>query len=535
MKLMKNILNELIYDVDLQKCHMMKVWSSYYCEIKKNIFKNKPFENLDDGPLNIVSPLPTENVPINVGNLAAVGRNVVLQNIVESLSYTWSTQTRLVHIFGVGGIGKTFVAKHAAKYLFERRNFDHGCIYIELKNKYAVGENLSSLICNTMGIPSTDKSTLWKFITKSKILIILDKSSKVEKLDQNMLNKTLEYFIDETEIPKFIVVTENSKDISIGGKLQFEIDELKPREAARLLLLWANQYIEESNKNLETLSNHEIFKLISRNPSWIVRFAQFLKSCSNTLDEIVFEQQNQIKQLNRISIKKDDDQLGTGDEDWTWVISKSYEYLMKNYSDQIVILFTLWQFPSGVFDSDFANIFEQNFPKWKEFLNVLMKYRDKITDESKVKTDTLDVDEATFWLISSQFVEEIQENHYTPYQIVYSYINKIIITPEEKQSACQTAIIYLSNLSRRLTRSLKKSEIVMLSLTKFTAAIDVGLWSDSGDFQDPIFYYKDYENLINEPKLMFSYHESNFQQFLDLEFLSSIFPSKGKLQSKLII
>ena len=133
-----------------------------------------------------------------------------------------------------------------------------------------------------------------KVYHKIKILIILDKSSKVEKLDQNMLNKTLEYFIDETEIPKFIVVTENSKDISIGWKLQFEIDELKPREATRLLLLWANLYIEESNKNLETLSNHENFKLISRNPSWIVTFAQFLKSWSNTLDEIVFEQQNQI-------------------------------------------------------------------------------------------------------------------------------------------------------------------------------------------------------------------------------------------------
>ena len=93
--------------------------------------------------MNIVSPLPSENVPINVGNIAAVGRNVVLQSIVDSLSYSGSTQTRLVHIFGTGGVGKTFVAKHAAKYLFERRNFDHGWIYIELKNKYAVGENLS--------------------------------------------------------------------------------------------------------------------------------------------------------------------------------------------------------------------------------------------------------------------------------------------------------------------------------------------------------------------------------------------------------
>lgn len=313
--------------------------------------------------------------------------------------------------------------------------------------------------------------------------------------------------------------------------MQFEIDELKPRDAARLLLLCANQYIEESNKNLEILSNHEIFKLISRNPSWIVRFAQFLKSCSNTLDEIVFEQQNQIKQLNRASINKEDDQLWLVDEDWTWVINKSYEQLLKNYSDQIIILFTLCQFPSGVFDSDLECIFHDTFPKWKEFMDILMKYREGMIADAKWKMDKFDIDEATFWLISSQFIEEIQENHYTPYQIVYSYINKIIITPEQKQTAWENAIVYLSSLSRKLMRAMKKSEIMMLSITKFTAAIDVGLWSDTGDFKDPELFYKDYQNLINEPKLIFSYHESNINTFLDLEFLISVFPSKGKLLS----
>ena len=222
------------------------------CEEKEYLSK-KPFEKLEDGPLNIVSPLPTENVPINVGNLAAVGRNEVLHYIVDSLSYSGSTQTRLVHIYGNEGVGKTYVAKHAAKYLFERRNFDHGCIYIEIKNKYAVGENLSSLIWTTMGIPSTNKQTLWKYISKSKILIILDKSSKISSLDHNMLNKTLEYFIDESEVPKFIVITDHQTDIIIQNKVQFEIEELKPKDAARLLLLCANQYIEESNKNLDIL------------------------------------------------------------------------------------------------------------------------------------------------------------------------------------------------------------------------------------------------------------------------------------------
>ena len=222
------------------------------CEEREYLSK-KPFEKLENGPLNIISPLPTENVPINEGSLVAVGRNVVLQNIVDFLSYSGSTQTRLVHIYGNEGVGKTYVAKHAAKYLFERRNFDHGCIYIEIKNKYAVGENLSSLIWTKMGIPSTNKQTLWKYISKSKILIILDKSSKISSLDYNMLNKTLEYFIDESEVPKFIVITDHQTDITIQKKVQFEIQELKPNDAARLLLLCANQYIEESNKNLYNL------------------------------------------------------------------------------------------------------------------------------------------------------------------------------------------------------------------------------------------------------------------------------------------
>jgi len=115
------------------------------CDQKEYLDK-KAFESFEEGQVNIVSPLPVENVPINVGKLAAVGRNNVLQSIIDSLSYSNSTVTRLVHIYGAGGTGKSYVAKHAAKYLFERRNFDFGCIHIELKNKYAVGENLSSLI-----------------------------------------------------------------------------------------------------------------------------------------------------------------------------------------------------------------------------------------------------------------------------------------------------------------------------------------------------------------------------------------------------
>lgn len=88
--------------------------------------QRKPFEYMEEGTVNIVNPLPSENEPVAMGNLPAVGRNVPLQHIIDSLAYNTTTQTRMVHIYGAAGIGKSFIAKHAAKYLFERRFFNYG-------------------------------------------------------------------------------------------------------------------------------------------------------------------------------------------------------------------------------------------------------------------------------------------------------------------------------------------------------------------------------------------------------------------------
>lgn len=432
-------------------------------------------------------------------------------------------------MYGVGGVGKSYVAKHAAKYLFERHNFDHGCVYIELKNKYAVGENLSSLICHNLGIPTADKTTLCRYINKSKLLVILDKSSKIDALDPNMLNNTLEFYIDNTEIPKFMILTEFKTDITIAGKAQYEIDELEPRDAARLLLLCANQYIEEANKNLDVLANHRIFNLISRNPASIVRFAQFLKTFPNTLDEIVVEQEAQLQQLSKAAPKRKDSIDASFGDDCTWVIKQSYENLLKTYSDQMIILFVLCQCPNGLFFSDFEQMFGTKFSEWEEFLTTLMKVKERTNlDGSKERAPMLEEDEETFWLVAAVHCEEINQYRYLAYQIVYAYVNKNVLTNFQKQESCRMVVEQLSTLSRNLMRKMKKEEIKMLSLAKFTAAIDVGLWSDHKDFKNPSLFYTGYQNLPEDPKTIFAYHEPNIQQFLDLENLSVIFPIKGK-------
>ena len=346
-----------------------------------------------------------------------------------------------------------------------------------------------------------------------------------------MLNRTLDFFIENTESPKFIIITDSGKDITLKDALKFEIDEVSDIDAARLLLLCANQNIEEHNKNLDQLAKHEIFSLISRNPSSIVRFSQYLRSCSKTLDEIVKENKLQIQQLKcEINVREDDVEVQVGEE-CSWVIKESYEHLSKSYTDEMMILFVLCQVPNGIFESGFDEIFKNDYPNWKEFINVLMKHKQKKVPEIEEMNESSEesLDEETSWLITSQHVEEVNEHRYYAYQIVYSFINKSILTTDQKSTACKSVLVHLSHVCRNIMRAAKETELLMLSLTKFTAAIDVGIWSNNEDFKNPSAYYKDYENLMNEPRVYFAYLEPNFQQFLDLEYLNQVFPIKSKL------
>lgn len=62
-----------------------------------------------------------------------IGRNAELQQIVQSLSS--EKEGRLIHIYGPEGVGKSTIAKYAAKYTVDRRIFPHGVFYIDASNK----------------------------------------------------------------------------------------------------------------------------------------------------------------------------------------------------------------------------------------------------------------------------------------------------------------------------------------------------------------------------------------------------------------
>lgn len=261
-----------------------------------------------------------------------------------------------------------------------------------------------------------------------------------------------------------------------------------------------------------------------------MRFSQFIRSNPNTLDEIVSRQRKQIEELKkRVNHQQDDDPDALAVDETSWVIQQSYEMLNMNYSEQMVILFVICQLPNGIFETDLHEIFHARNPRWKDFLKVLMKQQKQQEAFEEKKDDaSSDNDQETSWLITSEHIEEIDKKRYYAYQIVYNYINKSIMNAAQKLDANMTVVTHLSNISRKIMRSIKCTDIKLLSLAKFTAAIDVGMWSDDPDFVNPKVYYQSYEDLYEDPKVYFSYHEPNFQKFLDLEYLIQVFPVKRK-------
>lgn len=84
-------------------------------------------------------------------------------------------------------------------------------------------------------------------------------------------------------------------------------------------------------------------------------------------------------------------------------------------------------------------MFESTIPKWSCFIKVLMKQQKRKTLESDAKSTSdssnQSNDQETSWLVTTQNIDELNTQRYYAYQIVYAYINKSIITPQQRLEA----------------------------------------------------------------------------------------------------
>lgn len=142
-----------------------------------------------------------------------------------------------------------------------------------------------------------------------------------------------------------------------------------------------------------------------------------------------------MEQLAKLEGREEDVEAQCEDKR-SWVIKQSYEKLLKSHSDDIMVLFILCQVPNGLFQSDLEMICSKFYPNWKEILTDMIIQRNRINLENNEADDMIIKDgQDTSWLVAQKLVEELNQDRYYAYQIVYSYINRSIMTNHQKRLA----------------------------------------------------------------------------------------------------
>eukprot|EP00003_Mantamonas_plastica_P016037 TRINITY_DN268_c0_g1_i15.p1 TRINITY_DN268_c0_g1~~TRINITY_DN268_c0_g1_i15.p1 ORF type:complete len:523 (-),score=186.17 TRINITY_DN268_c0_g1_i15:988-2556(-) len=168
-------------------------------EAASNLFKLLPedgdheeiiFNNLPDSGLKELSPIPANNLLPFPDDF--VGRQVDLYQVMQTLM-----KGRFTTLFGDEGIGKSTVAKALAQYVNERRFFEGGVVWGELrgvKDMKRCAKMLMRAMALDMSVGNDRgdmEDAIWERIhsTDEKLLLILDDVDSLVENDGNELNE----------------------------------------------------------------------------------------------------------------------------------------------------------------------------------------------------------------------------------------------------------------------------------------------------------------------------------------------------------
>ena len=132
--------------------------------------------------------------------------------------------TKVVHIFGIEGVGKTAIARYSAKLALNRHFFPQGVFYVSLLNKTEKHSFIESIYdrleISINGVYSLDDTSMREPLNKLKqnlknrpILILIDDCKQIIKENRQDFNYILNELAKFTTNVKFIVISENSDDL----------------------------------------------------------------------------------------------------------------------------------------------------------------------------------------------------------------------------------------------------------------------------------------------------------------------------------
>jgi hypothetical protein len=230
-----------------------------------------------------------------------LGRNKEIYEVIDLLH-----NNRFVVLKGMIGIGKSSLQKEIANKLGDRGMFEHGIIYLDLKNDTSIERmhsvfmsdiTINKLVRKKSGNKEYDlnqaATEIAGVLADYNILLIFDNVDSLYVRASNQLKMFFESLINQTKGVK-IFLSMFSKVDHIQGNFSEKVYELGPlsdHDSAQLLLKRATRRVNEveilqlfsnhrcdNQSGKQTLENHKLIKMFNGMPQVILMAASILHS-----------------------------------------------------------------------------------------------------------------------------------------------------------------------------------------------------------------------------------------------------------------
>lgn len=436
------------------------------------------FEESSKSELEIRAPFPTHLKPPYIEK-NIIGRRKVVYDLVDL-----ACNNRCVQAIGVCGTGKSIIAKKAAQYIYERRVFKEGVVYIDLRMKTDI-VFMYRYIASALNLPSVNnESELCKALESLEILIILDNVDPLIKKENQTFINNLNNIVANTSSPKLLICSQ--KELKLENSQKYEILPLSEQEAAAML----TSLIEPTWKGKVDVKYPERFidtgflKQISLIPSAIQQVAPIFKQ--KTLDQVLLEYRgnHSFQPLDR---------------------SLELSFLhARNQNPHIAeFLHLLSYLNAGEFIANLKFLYQSASYNYSEIFSLLKN------EKTTLGNWFLHIDEKQEHVLCKNNVLEYMESNF-----------------QNKPQFAITCIKHLACFSRALLDALLQDPKfsvgaeVRTSLLFVNAGIDYGIWVSKFPEQSQAML-----ECIKNPKQMFNQVLTNFWCYVNIEYLERVLES----------
>lgn len=428
----------------------------------ESIKEQKFFLNEKKGVLEVVSDTYSLYKPPTIHKLA-VGRRKEMKELISLI-----LNHKCINVTGLCGIGKTMVLKRTAQYLYERRVFKDGIVYLDICMRTDM-IFLYRYLAIIMSIPLADQLSIaddekiLSTMNFTEILLIID---NIDRLDnKEKIKSDIVKIISGTDKPKFIIGSQDF--LEIKDVYNYELPLLTQKQSKALLQTGNEQYSDDIDSIVEK---------VGHNPADLLQFSPLLQ-------------------------QKFPESLSKYPESKYFSIETSISYMKKSFPNFLTFIKLLSYMPSGACDLNIKALCSNLIENYAEIL------------------ESLKIDKKGYWFIHSddnfKFVL-LRSN-------VMNYLNYQI--PHDPKLA-KICLVHLGVYARAILKAFLRINDPVFnqyrgSLMFINAGIDTGIWGPCF-VEESQKMFEEIQKDFSDVNKMFEKIESNFWYYLNGKLLKDM-------------